>query len=64
MKIFLQDCPVVEVKGQVITIALGNSVYLHIHTLGQHTIKVGEKLPLLTEIPYAKFGPANSESGS
>lgn len=53
MKIFLQNCEVVQVKGRVITISLGSGVHIHIHMLADHAIKEGDTLPLYTETPNA-----------
>ena len=53
MRIWLGDFTVVETKLDGITINIGRNVHLTMHVGDfQHKIKVGDTLPLFTEIPY------------
>lgn len=54
MTIFLGDYPIVEL-GPLGTVAiqLAKNVHITIHILGLPvTVKVGDKLPLFTRVPY------------
>ena len=60
--IFLGEFPVVEVTGLAITINLGRNVHIHIHTADlNHLVKVGDKLPLHTKVPYGKASTPSIE---
>jgi len=51
--VWIGEYEVVEVKGQVISVHLGRGVCAHFHMIAgiTHGVKVGDKVPLLTEVP-------------
>lgn len=54
MRLFLGSFVVVRVEPLMITISLGNKVYIHVHPGDfPHTVEEGDTLPLFTEVPYA-----------
>ena len=55
MKFLIGRYPIVDFKIGGITVDLGKGVYIHFY-IGDfpHSLKVGDKLPLYTEVPYAK----------
>lgn len=56
MQIWLRECEVVGVDLFEIMIHFGQGVVIHIPTkLFSHRVKLGEKLPLFTEIPNASL---------
>lgn len=53
--IFLGNFEVVEVSALAVVLELGRAVHVHVHTHGfPHSTKVGDKLPLYTELKRAK----------
>lgn len=58
--LWLGDYPVRAVDALKITMEIGEQggkkVYIHVHPTGgfPHTVKVGDKLPLYTEVSYGK----------
>lgn len=53
---YLGEFEVVEITATSVVVLLGKGVQIHVPTqfLPNHSTKIGDKLPLYTELPYAK----------
>lgn len=64
MKIYLGDYEVIEVRNGAVTISIGGNVTITMHLMGlPNTVKRGDKLPLLTYVPYDAEGMSNALFG-
>lgn len=65
MKLFIGEFQVEKADHLEIVLNIGGNVRIHIHPGDfEHLVKRGDKLPLYTEVPFAKSGSADSIAGS
>lgn len=55
MKLLLGEFPVAQITSLgAVTLDLGNSVRFTLHLGDNHTVKIGDRLPLYTEIKHVE----------